>query len=147
MAFCWPCKTTSLHYRCVGQLGSTNQNCWDAKLLPMSVSISPVYCVHLCHLLRTQHHCLCPHGRKNPPNYTCTPSALLSPFIHNTCDITEVIKNYLKNQQWILHGRVSYDTALLIQQVWCGYNVAQKNHSYSDISKWYFSIYKMWWFL
>ena len=42
----------------VGPLGSTNRNWWGAKLLAMSVLISSVDYVHLCHPLRTQHHCL-----------------------------------------------------------------------------------------
>ena len=57
----------------VGPLGSTNQNWWDVKLLPIAVLIYPVVCVHLCHLLRTQHHYLCPNGWENPP-LACPPT-------------------------------------------------------------------------
>ena len=35
------------------------------------------------------------------------------PFISDTCVITVVVKNYLKNQQWILQGRVSYETVAI----------------------------------
>ena len=57
----------------VGSLGSTNQNWLGVKLLPMAVLIYPVVCVHPCRLLRTQHHCLCPNGRENPPS-ACPPT-------------------------------------------------------------------------
>ena len=67
----------------VGSLGSTNQNWLGFKLLPMAVLIYPVICVHSCHLLRTQHHCLCSNGRERenlslacPP----TPTMLSYPF-------------------------------------------------------------------
>ena len=39
----------------VEPLGSTNQNWWGVRLLPMSVLTYTVDCVHLCHLLRTQY--------------------------------------------------------------------------------------------
>ena len=47
--------------------------------------------------------------------------------ISNTRGITGVVKNYLRNQQRILHHRASYETlstyksALLIQQILHGY--------------------------
>ena len=37
----------------------------------MAVLIYLVECVHLCHLLRTQHHCVHPNGREGP---TCLPT-------------------------------------------------------------------------
>ena len=40
-----------------------------------SVLTYPVDCVHLCHLLRAQHHCLCPNGRENLP-LACSPTPL-----------------------------------------------------------------------
>ena len=91
----------------VEPLQSTNQNWWGAKLLPMSVLISPVDCVYLCHLLRTQHHYLCPNGRESPPSaypLTSTTARLLPPthpppYIQHLLDITRVVKNCLKNQQ------------------------------------------------
>ena len=78
--------------------GSTNQNWWGARLLPMAVSIYPLDCVHRCHLLRTQHHRLCPNGRQKPP-WACPPTSTtphpLPPthlIIHDTCDITGLKK-------------------------------------------------------
>ena len=69
----------------VGPLGTTSQNWWGARLLPMAVSIYPVDCVHLCHLRRAQHHCLCSNGRENPPS-ACIPCPLhpLTPHTYMT---------------------------------------------------------------
>ena len=58
---CW-CTTGP-----VGPLRSTNQNWWGAKPMPEAVLIYPVVCLHICHLLEPQHHCLCPNGRENLP--------------------------------------------------------------------------------
>ena len=76
----------------VEPLVNTNQNWWGAKLLPMSVSVYPVDCVHLCYLLTTQYHCLCSNGRENSPS-TCPPTLLppTYPLIHNTCDTTGIV--------------------------------------------------------
>ena len=60
-----------------GPLGSTNQNWLLARLLPMAVLIYPVVCVHSCHLLRTQHHCLQSNNREGPPS-ACPPSHHIS---------------------------------------------------------------------
>ena len=98
MVFANPVKLRWCITGSVGPLGSTNQNWWDARLLQMSILIYPVDCVHLCHLLRTQHHCLCPNGRENPPLACPYPAPSHPSLIHNTCDITGVVKNYLKNQ-------------------------------------------------
>ena len=95
--FCQPCKT-ALNLCITGPvpLGSTNQNWWGVRLLPISISTHPVDCVHLCHLLRTQHHCLCPNGKEDPPS-SCPhhPIPLLPthPLIYDTCDIIGVVKN------------------------------------------------------
>ena len=98
-AFCWPCKATFVHYRACGATGSTNQSWCGVKLLTMSVLTHPVGCVHICHLLRGQHHCQCPNGRENPPP-ACPPPTLPPPMqppsIHNTCDITGVVKTISK---------------------------------------------------
>ena len=85
----------------VGSLGSTNHKWWGVRLLPMSILTYPVDCVHLCHLLRAQHHCLCPNGRElqlaHPPPPPCScPTHLL---IHDAHDITGVVKNNFKSQQ------------------------------------------------
>ena len=81
-------------------LGSTTQNWYGVKLLPVSVSTYPVDCVHLCHLLRAQHHCLCPNGREDLP-LACPPSHphSLPSLIRDICDITRVATNYLNNQR------------------------------------------------
>ena len=139
-----------VHYRACGALGSTNQNWLGAKLLPMAVSVYPVVCVHPCHPLRTQHHCLWPKGREGPhsvcPSTPTPPIHLLykpHSWYYRGCKID------LKKQQWILHGRVSYEHtnykfALLIQQILRDYNVAQESHSCFNILKQYFLKYKMW---
>ena len=68
----------------VGPLGSTNQSWCGIKLLTISVSTHPVDCVHICHLLRGQHHCLHPNGRENPlpacPPTHPTPSHPPTPY-------------------------------------------------------------------
>ena len=46
----------------VGPLGCTNQSWCGVKLPTMSVSTHPVGCVHICHLLRGQHHSMHPNG-------------------------------------------------------------------------------------
>ena len=84
-------------------LGHTNQYGCGVKLLPMSVLTNPVDCVHLCHLLRAQHHCLCSNGREGPlsacPPTPTTPLPPTHPLILDTYDITGVVQNYLKNQR------------------------------------------------
>ena len=131
----------------VGPLGSTNQNWLYARLLPMTISIYLVffyipaaYWEHsttVCALMARRAHLRLAHPPPPPP--PLPPTHLL---ISNTCDITGFVKIYLKNQQWILHSRVSYETlttyksALLIQQILHGYNAVQENHSCFNISKW-----------
>ena len=105
----------------VGPLGSTNQNWLGAKLLPMAILIYPVVCVHSCCLLRTQHHCLWPNGREDsslawPPNPTTpahSPPPTHPPPYKQHLRYYRGCKNYLKNQQWILHSRVSYETVAI----------------------------------
>ena len=85
----------------VQPLGSTNQSSWGTRLLPMSVSTYPVDYVHLCHLLSTQHNCLCPNGKENPPSVcpptpTTIPTLLSPPTPIHTHDITRVVKAILK---------------------------------------------------
>ena len=43
------CKTEVVHYRTRGATGSTNQNWRDVKLLPMSISTSPMDCGHVAY--------------------------------------------------------------------------------------------------
>ena len=76
----------------VEPLGCTNQNRCGIKLLPMSTSTYPVDYIHLCHLLRAQHYCLCSNGREDPP-LACPPTpTTFCPLIHDTHDITGVVK-------------------------------------------------------
>ena len=85
-------------------LGSTDQNCLRARLLPMAISIYPVVCVHSCRLLRAQYHCLWPimAGRAllrlartylHHPPLIHPPSYQRHPLYYRGC------KNYLKNHQ------------------------------------------------
>ena len=50
-----------------GPVGGTNKDVTGARLLPTTVSTCPVDSVPFCHLLNTQHCCLCTHGRFSPP--------------------------------------------------------------------------------
>ena len=89
----------------VGPLESTNQNWLGANLLLMAILVYPVVCVHPSHLLGAQNHCLCPNGRESPHS-ACpsTPTALppptplspTHPLIHDTCDITGIVKTISK---------------------------------------------------
>ena len=150
MAFCWPCKAALVHYKACGVTGSTNQNWWGARRLLMDILIY-LWFVHIpvaywehsttvCGLIAGRAHLQQAH----PP----TPITLLPPthlLISNIPDIIGV----LKNQQWILHGRVGYET-LAISMLYLyskfyvanGYNVAEENHSCFNISKRYFLKYK-----
>ena len=117
----------------VGPLGSTNQNWLGAKLLPMAVLIYPVVCVHPCRLLRAQYHCLWSNGREGLPS-ACSPAPTTPcPLVSAIHDITGVVKNYLKNLQWILHSKSSYKTVAisllyLYSKCCVANNVAQENH-------------------
>ena len=84
----------------VKSLESINQNWWGTKLLPISVLIYPVDCVHLCHLLRIQYHCLSPDGRENPPS-ACPPTPTTpfhppTPLYMTPVIIQGVVRNYQK---------------------------------------------------
>ena len=59
-----------------------NKGACGTKLLPMTVLAYAVDCVCFCHLLDTQHCCLCPNGQYNPPP--------ASHPVHGTRDITAV---------------------------------------------------------
>ena len=89
-----------------------------AKLLPMAVLIYPVVCVHSCCLLGAQHYCLCSNGNVCPlgachPPPPPHPPPTCPPPISTIRDITGPVKNYLKNQQWILHSRVIFETVAI----------------------------------
>ena len=50
-----------------------NKDMTGAKLLPTTTLTCAVDWVPFCHLLKTQHCCLCPYGRFNPPPATHPP--------------------------------------------------------------------------
>ena len=80
----------------VGPLDGINKDVGGAKLLLTTTSVYPVDCACFCPLLNTQHHCLCPNGRCNPPSASHPPTHLL---IHTIPDITVAVKMLLKIQQ------------------------------------------------
>ena len=81
--FTYPIKQHwCIMYRIMEPLGSTNQNWLCARLLPIAILIYPVDCVHLCHLLRKQHHCLCSNGKKNLP-LACPPTRIPPPTLYS----------------------------------------------------------------
>ena len=79
--------------------------------------------------------------------FTCWDCSTTVYKLHLYAWYTGVVKNYLKTQQLIiiLHGRVSWNGSykstlyILIQQILCGYNITEENHSCFNISKQYFS--------
>ena len=102
-------------------------------------------CIHICHLLRAQYHCLWPNGKEglafSLPTCPITPS-----YLPTTLLVTPVILQwlYLKNHQWTLNGRVSYETLAIcllylyskscmaiiyIAQESCGYSIFQNDIS------------------
>ena len=53
-----------------GLVNGINKDMTGVKLLPTTVVTCAVDWVHFCHLLKTQHCCLWPYGRFNPPPAT-----------------------------------------------------------------------------
>ena len=116
----------------VEPLGSTNQNWWDVKPLPMSVLTYYVDCAHLCHPQRhsttvcvqmaVRDHLQLAHLPPPAP-----PLPLTHTLIYDTHNITEVVKT-ISNPAVNAAHRVgcetvaTYKTALLIQQLRRGYN-------------------------
>ena len=94
----------------VGPLGCTNQSWCGVKLLTISVSTHPVGRAHICHLLRGQHHSMHPNGSFCPPSacHPPHPPPTRPPPINLIRDITGAVKNYLKTQLSVIHGRDSY---------------------------------------
>ena len=138
----------------VGPLGRTNQSWCGVKLLTMSISTHPVGCVHICHLLVSQHHSMHPSSRDSPPpachthpHHPTPPPPSRPPPIDDICDITGAVKNYFKTQLLVIHARDSYcilrsyKTTLLIWQVWRTYSVAQGKHNCYNTSIQYFLKY------
>ena len=80
-------------------LDGINKDLGGAKLLLTTTSIYRVDCACVCPLLKTQHHCLCPNGRCNPPlaSHPLPPPTTrhLPPthhLIHAIPDITAAVK-------------------------------------------------------
>ena len=88
----------------VGPLGCTNQSWCGVKLLTMSASTHTVGCVHICHLLRGQHHSMhpngsfCPPPACHPPPHPTPPPSHPPTSIQCIRDITGAVKNYLKTR-------------------------------------------------
>ena len=77
-------------------LDGINKDVGGAKLLLTTTSVHPVDCVCTCPLLKTQHHCLCPNGRYNPP-LASHPPPPPHPLIHAILDITVAVKKVAQN--------------------------------------------------
>ena len=84
----------------VRPLNGINKDVGGAKLLLTTTSVYPVDCACICPLLKTQHHCLCPNGKCNPPSASHpppTPLPVAHPLIHAIPDITVTVKKVAKN--------------------------------------------------
>ena len=84
----------------VWPLDGINKDVGGAKLLLTTTSVYPVDCTCICPLLKTQHHCLCPNGRCNPPSASHPfppPPPTPNPFIHTISDITVTVKKVAQN--------------------------------------------------
>ena len=79
----------------VRPLNGINKDVGGAKLLLTTTSVYPVDCACICPLQKTQHHCLCPNGRCNPPS--ASPPPPTHPFIHAIPDITVTVKKVAHN--------------------------------------------------
>ena len=65
--FCQPCKPKRCTTELVRPLDGINKDVGGTSLLLTATSVYLVDCVCICPLLKMQHHCLCPNGRRNPP--------------------------------------------------------------------------------
>ena len=87
----------------VRHLDGINKDVGGARLLLTTTSVYPVDCACICPLLKTQHHCLCPNGRCNPPLASHppppppTPLPPTHPLIHAIPDITVAVKKVTQN--------------------------------------------------
>ena len=89
--FYQPCKPQRCTTEPVRPLDGINKDVGGAKLLQTTSSVYHVDCACICPLLNTQHHCLCPNGRCNPPS-------AFHPLIHSIPDITVAVKKVAQNQ-------------------------------------------------
>ena len=92
----------------VRPLDGINKYVGGAKLLLTTTAVYPVDCACICPLLKTQHHCLCPNGRCNPPSashpplpspHSHTPTSITPPhpLIHAIPDITVAVRKVTQN--------------------------------------------------
>ena len=88
----------------VRPLDGINKDVGGAKLLLTTTSVYSVDCACICPLLKTQHHCLCPNGRCNPPSashlhppFGFLPPPTHPPLIHAIPDITVAVKKVAQN--------------------------------------------------
>ena len=82
----------------VRPLDGINKDVGGAKLLLTTTSVYPVDCTCICPLLKTQHHCLCPNGKCNPPSTSHPPPPPpIHPLIHAIPDITATVKKVAQN--------------------------------------------------
>ena len=81
----------------VRPLDGINKDVGGAKLLLTTTSVYPVDCTCICPLLKTQHHCLCPNGKCNPPLASHPPPPPPHPLIHAIPDITATVKKVALN--------------------------------------------------
>ena len=95
-----PVKPQRCTTESVKPLDGINKDVGGAKLLLTTTSVYPVDCACICPLLKTQHHCLCPNGRCNPPSASHSPlppSCPLPPLIHAIPDITVAVEKVAQN--------------------------------------------------
>ena len=98
--FADPVKSQRYTTGSVEPANGINKDVIGATLLPMIVLTYPIDWVCFCHLLKTQHCCLCPIGRYNLPLATHPPQPLPPiPLLRAICDITVTVKKLLKIQQ------------------------------------------------
>ena len=100
-----PVKPPWCNKRSLGPVSGTNKDVTGARLLPTTVSTCPVDWVPICHLLKTQHCCLCPQWSFNPPPATHSPPPPTPPppshppFNMSFLILQSLWKKLLKNQQ------------------------------------------------
>ena len=81
----------------VRPLDGINKDVGGTKLLLTTTAVYPVDCACICPLLKTQHHCLCPNGRCNPPSTSHPPPPPPHPLIRAISDITVAVKKVAQN--------------------------------------------------
>ena len=103
--FCQTCKTTLMHYRACGATGECYSELVGCQTPPDGCpNLSCGLCTSLLPAENTAPLSVCSNDRKNPP-LACPPTPTTPcpppthPLMHNTHDITRVVKNYLTNQQ------------------------------------------------